>query len=171
MNYHNTKSNEGFTLIEALLYLSIVAILLISIAVSIFVLSQTKTKNISLIEVEQQGQRIMQTMIQSVHNASSISEPLPGASSGNLILVMDDISKNPTVFNSDTAFHITEGADPSFNLTNSNVQISDLSFVNISRLNTPGIVKIQFTLSYVNSDGRNEYSFSKTFYSSVSIRK
>ena len=55
-------------------------------------------------------------------------------------------------------------------LTNNRVTVSNLSFQNLSRPGTPGIVSVQFTVNSINPENRQEFNFSKTFYGSMSIR-
>lgn len=68
------------------------------------------------------------------------------------------------------AAQIKEGAAAAIPITNSKVLVSNLSFKNLSRPGTPGIVQISFTISRANPNGRNEYSYEKTFTTSVAVR-
>jgi hypothetical protein len=65
---------------------------------------------------------------------------------------------------------MTEGAGAAVSLTNNLVNVSGLSFSNLSRASTPGTVRIQFTITYINNSGRNEFDYSKTFDSNASLR-
>ena len=40
----------------------------------------------------------------------------------------------------------------------------------MSKVSTPGNIRIQFDLSFVNNTNRNEYDWTKTFYGSASLR-
>lgn len=68
------------------------------------------------------------------------------------------------------SLQIKEGTAANVVLTNSKVQVSGLSFKNISRSGTPGAVEITFTVSRLNPSGKNEYSFQKTFTSTAALR-
>ena len=131
--------------------------------------SQAKFKTIS--EVDQQGIQVAQIISQAIRNSNGITSPTQGNSGSSLTLESADSAKNPTVFNSNgTNMQIKEGTSVTTPLTNSKVSVSGLSFSNLSLTDTPGVVKFQFTITYINLSGRNEYDYSKTFYGSASLR-
>lgn len=68
---------DGFTLIELLLYVSIAAILLLSIMTFIGALLESRVKNTSIAEVEQQGVQVLQQVTQAVRNSETIITPSP----------------------------------------------------------------------------------------------
>ena len=165
------QSLTGFTLLELLLYVSISSILLLSITTLLGVLVQSRVKNQVIGEVEQQGVQIMQTMTQTIRNATAITTPAIGASAASLSLTVPTSAKSSTVFDSaSSVVRITEGAGTAVSLSNSRITASGLTFQNLSRASTPGIVRIQFVLTHVNPSGRGEYIYTKTFYGSAGIR-
>jgi type II secretory pathway pseudopilin PulG len=139
-------AHKGFTLIELLLYVAIIGAVVFSIAGFLSLLMQSRVKNQTIAEVEQQGVQVMQIITQAGRNAGDI--------------------------NFTAAFDLSSGAirENSIALTNSRVIASNLIFSNLSRAGTPGTVRIQFTITHVNPSGRNEYDYSKTFYASATIR-
>jgi prepilin-type N-terminal cleavage/methylation domain-containing protein len=68
------------------------------------------------------------------------------------------------------ALQIKEGAGAVVPLTNDNVAVSGLTFKNLSRSGTPGVVQVSFTISRVNTNGRNEFEYQKTFTTTVALR-
>lgn len=159
-----SHNQNGFTLVELLLYISIVGAIVLSIAGFLSLLMQSRVKNQTIAEVEQQGVQVMQIITQTGRNAAAINSPSTGSSASSL-------SVDTTVFDlSGDAIRIIEGAGSPITLTNSRVAASSLTFINLSRTGTPGIIKIQFTLTHVNSEGRQEYNFNKTFYGSATLR-
>lgn len=68
-----------------------------------------------------------------------------------------------------SALQIKEGAAAAIPLTSNDVQVSGLTFNNLTRSGTPGIVQVSFTLSRVNPSGRNEYDYQKTFTSTAEV--
>ena len=71
-------------------------------------------------------------------------------------------SLSPTVIDlSGTVLQVKEGAAAVVPLTGSKVQISGLTFKNLSRSGTTGIVQVSFTVQRVNTGGRNEYDYQK----------
>lgn len=168
----NKKSQKGFTLIELLLYVSVSALMLLAISVFLSSLVQSRIKNQTVAEVEQQGLQVMQLITQTARNAENITSPSIGSSGSSLTLDVLTIASDPTIFNlSSGTLQVTEGGNLPVSLTNSRVTVSGLSFQNLSRPATPGAIRIQFTLAHINPEGRNEYSFSKTFTGSATLRQ
>ncbi len=164
-------THHGFTLIELLLYITIVGILLVSVSVFLGMALQSRIKNQSIIEVNQQGLAIMEYMTQTIRTSTSITSPALGATASNLTVVVPTGALSPTIFDlSGTTLQVKEGAGAAVPLTNSNVQVTSLSFVNVSRSATAKALQISFTLSRTNNNGRNEYTYQKTFTSSVALR-
>ncbi len=168
---HSKKATTGFTLIELLLYLSISSILLLVTSLFLSTLLESRVKNQTIAEVEQQGIQVMQLITQSVRNAKVINSPTQGNVANVLSINTIFIGANPTIFESYLGgIRVKEGPSLITPLTNSRVTVSSLSFSNLSRAGTPGIIRIQFTLTANNPTGRNEYSFSKVFIGSASLR-
>ncbi|EKD95684.1 MAG: hypothetical protein ACD_24C00390G0005 [uncultured bacterium] len=164
--------NQGFTLIELLLYVGIASIILIVTTLFLGVLLESRVKNQAISEIEQQGLQLMQIITQTTRNAENISSPTAGNSSSTLSLDVINTSKDPTVFDlSGGIIRITEGSENTIPLTNSHVSVSSLSFQNKSRANTPGTIRISFTLNYVNPESRYEYDYVKSFISSATLRQ
>jgi prepilin-type N-terminal cleavage/methylation domain-containing protein len=165
-------SQKGFTLIELLLYVAIASVMLLVISVFLSNLLHSRIKNQTIAEVEQQGLQIMQLITQSVRNAEAVTSPAPGVSAASLTLDVVTTLNDPTIFDlASGVSRITEGAGPAISLTNTRVTASDFTFQNLSRTSTPGTIRVQFTLTHVNPEGRNEYSFTKSFIGSATLRQ
>ncbi len=163
---------QGFTLIELLLYVSVASIILLVTSLFLSTLLQSRIKNQTIAEVEQQGLQAIQIMTQTIRNAATINSPGQGATAATLSIDTYTSGNNPTIFDlSSGALRMKEGAGSAIALTNSRVSVSSLTFQNLSRSSTPGIIRIQFTITHVNPSGRNEYNFSKTFTASASLHQ
>lgn len=161
----------GFTLIELLLYIAIASIIVFTTASMLRFTLESRVKNQTIAEVEQEGIQVMQLITQTTRNATAINFPAIGNSGASLSLTVVDGASSPTVFDlSSGAVRIKEGANATTNLTSSKVTVSNLNFQNLSRANTPNIIRVSFTITYTNSSGRNEYDFTKTFYGSAGLR-
>jgi hypothetical protein len=113
----------------------------------------------------------MDTITRAVRNATAITAPTAPNSGASLTLTVPVGADSPTVVDlSSGAIRIKKGAATAIALTNSKVQVTSLSFTNLTRSGTPGVVRISFTVSMVNSSGRNEYDYQRTFYSSAAVR-
>ena len=165
------KDNKGFTLLELILYVSIAGAILLVTSIFLSTLLQSRIKNQTVSEVEHQGMQVMQLITQTIRNAESITFPTQGASGSSLTIDVVDSLDDPTTFDFlSGVIRITEGAGGAIDLTNSRISASGFSFQNLSKAGTDGTIRIIFTLTHINPEGRNEYDFSKIFYGSACLR-
>ncbi len=165
-------TSKGYTLIELLLYVGISAGVLLVSTFFLQALLESRIKNQTIDEVEQQGLQVIHLITQTIRNAENITAPTTGNSSSSLTLDVSDIVDDPTIFDmASSTIQITEGSGSAISLTNSRVTASSLLFENLSRSDTPGSIRVSFILTHVNVSGRQEYEFSKTFYASASVRQ
>jgi len=163
--------NRGFTLLELLLYLGLAAAVLSVISGLFLMLLQARIKNQTIREVEQQGAQIVNLVTQTVRNSQEINAPQKGQTGEQLSLKVDDANRTPTIFSfSSGTLYMTEGAQSSIALSSSKITISNLTFSDLSLDNTPGTIRIQFTISHKNEASRNEYDYSQTIWASASLR-
>lgn len=161
---------SGYTLIELLLYVVIIGTLLTTVTLFFGMTIETRVKNQTIAEVNDQGVQVMDYVTQTIRNASSITTPTPGASGDTLTLVVPTSSLSPTIFNlSGTTLQVKEGTAAAIALTSTDVLISNLTFKNLTRTSTPGNVQVSFTLSHINPNNRNEYEYQRTFVSSAEV--
>jgi Tfp pilus assembly protein PilW len=164
-------STRGITLVETIVYISLASILLLALSAFYVMTTTARVKNQSIAEVNQQGAFAMEQIVQTVRNATAVTTPATAATGNTLTLTVPTASLSPTVFSlSGTTLQIKEGAATAVPLTNSLVQVSNLSIVNLTRASTNGVVRISFTLTRTKNVDRNEYNYSKTFTTSVSVR-
>lgn len=173
VNGHTTNVQHGFTLIELLLYIGISSIMLLVISVFLSILIESRIKNQTIAEVEQQGLQVIETITQIARNAESINAPIQSTSALSLSLDVITPGNDPTVFDLLSGIiRMSEGSLGSpVSLTNVRVIASGLIFQNLSLTGTPGTVRMQFTLTHINPSNRNEYSFTKTFIGSATLRQ
>lgn len=164
-------SSKGFTLIEFILYISLLSILLLALSGFYGLVLRSRVKAQTIAEVEQSGVQIVQIISQSIRNASAINSPTTGNNATSLSLAVVNAGQSPTIFNlSGGVVQIKEGVATAIDLSNNRVTVSNLIFYNLSRASTPGIISFQFTVSKINASGRNELDFSKIFYASAALR-
>ena len=162
---------KGFTLIELLLYTSVSAILLMGISIFFSALLESRIKNQTIAEVEQQGIQIMQEITSAVRNGSTITSPTPGQTSTSLTIQTTSSTTNPITFSTtSTRIQIQEGSADPILLSNNRVAISALQFTNLSDASAPDSIRIQFTLTYQSNTDRQEYQYAQTFGGTASMR-
>ena len=92
------KQQAGFTLIELLLYVAVAGGLLASIAYFFAMTVDSRIKNQTINEVDQQGTQLMEYMTQTIRNATSITTPTAGTNGSSLTLAVPTGALSPTVF-------------------------------------------------------------------------
>jgi len=171
---HRRQSSKqrGFTLIELLLYMAISSIIMTATVALLLLMLSAREQNQAVGEVEGQGAFVMQEIGESIRNAASITTPLPAAAANSLTLQETDTTKSPTVYAlASGVVSVTEGNTKAIALNSNAISISNLSFQNLSLAGTTSqIIRVTFTVTYVNNTGRPELDYAKTFYNSYSLR-
>lgn len=162
---------KGFVLIEVLMYIGIIALILAASAALVSFTNRARAKQLVEREVEEQGRQVLEQILYTVRNASEIVSPTNGATGTSLSVTVEDASASPTVFAlSGNTFTISEGTATAVSLTNSNVLATAFSVENLSRADTPGTVRVSFTLSGTVTSGSTPFLYSQTFYGAASLR-
>ena len=149
---------KAFTLIELLLYVSIIGSVILAMSVFFSVLQRQRVRSQVISEVENQLLAPMQIMTQMARNAQAIVSPGVGISSGSATL-------------DSTIFSLASGAVTmnTIPLTSEKVVVSNLTFTNLSAT-SPGTLRIQYTVSYNNPGTMPEYTYSKAATGSATLR-
>ena len=167
------RNQKGFTLVEMILYVSVCSILLLTISTFLSFLLGARIRSQAMTEVNQQGFRAMNLIALTIRNARSIEVPVISASSSVLSLTTKDPNLNPTVFDiASGTLRIQEGGKQPVVLTNSRVIVSNLVFENLSATSSAErIIRVSFTVDNKNVSGKDEYSFTKDFSESATLRR
>lgn len=172
MMWNFKKSGAGFTLIEFIMYTTIVGVILLAVGAIGINIFFNKAKLTAVDEVSQNSRFVLEKITYAIRNAEIINSPSLGTSGTSLSLQMADLSKNPTLFDLNNGFvRIKEGAGNYINLTTDEVVITNLQFSNLSYTGTPGTMRIEITVKFNNLTARQEYNFEKTFYATANIRE
>ena len=162
----------GFTLVETLVYVAIFTMFVSSLVAFSGSMSRSRAHNQMMLEVNDQGANVMKVITASIRNAHSINSPTIASSASNLSIVTESPSTSPTVFSENSGvLYITEGSSSPVALTNNKVVLSGLLFSNFSRVDTPDIIKVSFTLASSNTSSNSAGTYSFTFNGSASLRK
>lgn len=165
------KKDTGFTLIELLLYISMASIIVFTTASLLRFTLESRVKNQTIATVEQEGVEVLQLISQTIRNGTAINSPTIGTSGTSLSVNVLTGASSPTVFDlSSGAIRIKEGAGVAVNLTSSKVTVSGLNFQNLSGTGTPNTIRVSFTVTYINTSARDEYSATQNFYGSADLR-
>ena len=112
----------------------------------------------------------MDYMTRVIRNASTVTQPIPGATAASLTLTVPVGASSPTVFSlSGNALQVAEGATPAIALTGTNVKMTNLTFKNLTQSGSAPIIQVSFTLDRASNSTLQEYSFQKTFVDSAEV--
>lgn len=172
MHISRQTRQNGYTLIELLLYIAITGLVLTAAVFFMMTTLDVRAKSQSVTEVNDQATYIMDYITRRVRNADSISLPSSGSSAQSVTLSMPNVATSPTVFSlSGTALMVREGSGSAVPLTNSRVKVDSITFTNLSADGTSGNLRIRLTLSYVNPSGRSQYEYRQQFVTSAEVRQ
>ncbi|MFC1608714.1 Tfp pilus assembly protein FimT/FimU [Patescibacteria group bacterium] len=164
------KNKKGTTLIELIIYVGMLAVMSVSIAFFTASFFRWSSRGAVVAEVEQQGVFVSRLIFDSIVGARAINSPVQAQSDTSLSLDVIDSNDDPTIFEvASGALRIKEGGSNWVDLTNSKVVVSDFSVKNLSGSDTPGVVRVIFTLKYDNP-GSSSYNYARDFYVTASIR-
>ena len=116
-------------------------------------------------EVSHNARFVLGTIMHEIRNAQEIN-----AVSGSL-LQLTDAEEDTVTFNlNGGAVTMTRFDGSAVNLTSDLVNVSSLQFTDISYEGTPGTIKIEMTINFINELERTEWEFEETFYATENLR-
>ena len=174
----NTK-NKGFTLIEIILYMSLMAILLAAFAPFMLQLIKGGEKASSGQDVYSTARYISERIKFEIRNsggvytASSTFNTNLATTTGAVFSIIGDSPNNPTIFSVTTStgiLYISQGTSTAVALNPSSTIVSNLTFSNYSSVDSKS-KNFGFTLTVKNSSGKGqEYTASTTIVGSAEVR-
>jgi prepilin-type N-terminal cleavage/methylation domain-containing protein len=168
------SNQNGFTLIELIIYVAVVGMVLVAfVGYSINVL-QSKQKTNNQLEAQFNARFTLQRITQEIREASGVNtgDSIFGADPGRLSLVKYTAAKNPTIIDltaDDGEVQIQYGASAAESITTDQVQITNLTFNNVSGPAGKKAIQIQLTVKIDNADVF--YQTEVTLDSTVNLRK
>lgn len=148
---------SAFTLIESIIYMAVVSIVTVGMVQFSIGAMSTGEKSHATQEVIQNAYFAMDVMRRTIQSAESVS----AVSLGELVLSMEDSTKNPTLLNlEERILKIKEGLNESIALTSKAVEVTDLQFIDLSSSNRTQSIQVVMTLN-------NEF----TLQSTASVRE
>ncbi len=165
---HN--SSVGFTIVEMILYVAIVAIFMTGMVYFTMDIVYGRVKSFTHQEVNQNIRFASGRISYEMKNAKSVNS----ISGSTISLEMADIDRNPTVFDiSGDRLRIGYGvtgncpvSSPCF-LTSNKVVVSNLTFTDLT---SGGWANIKFSITVEAQGDRREFQKSETYETSVELR-
>lgn len=164
-------NKKGFTLIEILLYVSLVSIIIFTIATFFRTLIQVQTRNEVTQEVDTYGNQLMSLITKAISDSTNIVTPVAGSSQSRIELSRIDPQRSPTIIELNAGnITISEGGN-NINLNSDRVIIQELTFTNLTpTINQGGVIRIKLTISHINPDNIQENNYTQTLYAAATIR-
>lgn len=164
-------NKKGFTLIETLIYVSILSLMLTVIVSFALSLNSFRKQTQFMLEINDQGSSAMRLLTQTIRDGRAINAPVVGATAQALSISTSATATNPTVFTeSNGTLYITEGSGNMIALTNDKVRFTNFTITNVSHENTPGILEIRFTLGAASTTASQWTEYTADFYGSAAMR-
>lgn len=171
--------HRGFTLIEFLVYSAIVVVVGVVSVEFVINIYEGKAKSTAYFEVQENARLAMERIVQEIHGAKNINTGLssfgvnlaanPGA---KLSLEMKDANLNPTEFDvSSGAARIKQGVSGPYDLTNNQVQVTNLTFRNFTSPNGRSKnIGVELTIEYINPENLPPWEASISLRTAVELR-
>ena len=171
MERNKKQKNIGISLVETIIYVAIFSMIVTAFVTFTSSITSSRLHNQMVLEVNDQGQKIMKIITQTIRNSNEVIIPTINNINSSLTLTTYNPNLNPTIFSEvGGVLYVSEGGSGQIDLTNNKVIVSDLLFSNFSLPNTADVIKFSFKLSSPTTGGpAGNYSF--TFNGSAQLRK
>lgn len=161
------KRNNGFTLIEIIIYLGILAVATGFLVNILSLATRVQNRELATTEVTQQLDVVLQN-IQRYVRESSLIEMTAGQATSTITLRTASSTTDPTLIYSDgAAIYLKQGTDSPVALTTNKVNIGNFS---VTKFENPGghaTLQVDLTLNYATSSGAQFTDVSRTLKTAI----
>ena len=159
------RNKKGFSLVETLVYFTLLSIILLVLTDLFLSLSESFLESRSKVTIETEGEYAIRRMVYDIRRTDSIVSPInPGGVSSTLELDINGINHTYSLNNS--TIKLDDGQVNS--LTSNTVSVQQLTFTNISTASAKPTVRINFSLDSTTTTKAGVES--KDFETVVSLR-
>lgn len=166
-------NNKGFTLMEVLVYVAVLAIIILAISSFFLWAIRSNTKTKALRETLDNTRRVMEIMTYEIKEAKSIYTPTTSPTQLSLETTHYSPEGEKTSYIDfylcDTQLCLKKESQDPIVLTSDSVEINNLLFTRIVSGEFPSI-QIDLTINYKNPANRPEYQASVHLTSTTSLR-
>ena len=164
------KNPRGFSLLEVLIYVSILSILVVVVSNIFISLSRGSGQSQAKNEVNSSISFVNELIKQDIKNASVISIPVSGGSSNTLSLVRGGLVVVYDV--SGGYLRRKEGSAVPVNITNSNIIVGEPNFIRVENTNlvfNTTSISIQVIITFSYNSTSPDWSYSSSLQTTVSL--
>lgn len=156
--------SEGFTLIELIIYMGVLAILIAMLGSAFAQIVEVQTDTKATSAVDQDSRYIIAKLNYDMQASSSISAPAVGSQSATLQMVVNSVQQTYTLDGGGN-FQLTAGSQ-SANLNSVNTGISNVSFKRLGTGTATDTIQVKFTLTSKVARSGNKTEV-KTFQTTI----
>ncbi|MBT5808682.1 type II secretion system protein [Candidatus Uhrbacteria bacterium] len=165
---------DGFTLVETLLYILLMGIVLVGISGFVLNLFEIRAKTQAASEVAFNARLIQDRLTDSMRHAEGVNTGAstfaadPGVLSINMVAGADD----PHVYSltaDDGQFQISEAGGGAVSITTDDVSVSNLVFTNLTSADDVAVVQVQFTIETVNDSDVSFFDYAESFQTTLRV--
>ena len=151
MQFLKRKLNRnGFTLIELIIYMGLVAIIGTFLSEGIYYLSHSDFLAFSQNESLQNNRIAMEIMTRYIHKADSVITPASAGGSGDTLVISVGGTNITFAVSADGRLQMQEGTGTPINLTDNQTSVS-INFTRIENLSTKPTIRISLKTDYRGS--------------------
>lgn len=174
MNNELGIRNKGFTLIEILIYISVLAIIVLAVSSFFLWTSRSGAKITAMREVIDNSRRAMEIMTYEIKESKSIYSPTSILTQLSLEtthhLPLGETSSYIDFYLCGTQICLKKESESPIALTSNRVRVINLVFSQIATTSTVPSIQINFKIDYKTLAERPEYQASFNTTSTVSLR-
>lgn len=165
-------ARRGFTLVEILIFIAIFALVTEGIIGVFLVVTRVQSNQVSVVDVEMQGQFLLQQIQHDVASARLVDMPVD-TPTGTLKLREAAAALDPTsITASGTAVYVTQGGGSPQALTTDSVTVSGLTFTrhyNLATSSAYGADSVDFSFTVTENTSNTTKAYDAFFRSSAAI--
>jgi len=167
---YKLQPNQGFTLVEMIVYIAIIGIVLVSFINFIISIMNAQAKTYSVQEVQSNGRMVLSLIVPRIRMADDVTSPTEGNFANTLVLNMPNPNPDLIFTVSSGVLTMAEGVGTPVAVTSNKVNVSNLTFTNLSQPGRRDNIKIELTIEYNNTEDV-EYQYDQSWRTSVSLRR
>ena len=158
-------NNNGFTLLETLIYSALLGLILFAISSFGLLISAMNQRNFVMSEVHNSARLSKEVISRKIKEAKSIVSPVPGNNSNQLVLEnFSGVTETINLVDGIIKFDNGQILD----ITSENILISDLNFVNLGNSEVDSI-KFSYSVAY-KKNSSVEFDYGLDLESAVTVR-
>jgi type II secretory pathway pseudopilin PulG len=171
------NTTKGFSLIESILYISIIGLVLVSFLTFGISIGKSRSKTYVAQEVQANMRTAIGILTERIRAADSVimGSSVFDSDPGVLTLGMDAGAEDPTVFQlsaDNGILQMTQAGGLPITITNDKINVTQFLLTNQTNGDSQEIIGIQMTMAYAQTAGSGkEYEYTTSTQTSISLRE